>query len=80
MRADSQLLLNSQVHFAGYKVPHPLEARFVMSVQTDGTITPWQAMNQACAEVIGVLGRIRDVVSAETRTFRSLQDNAYEEF
>jgi DNA-directed RNA polymerase II subunit RPB11 len=36
----SQLLLNESVIFAGYKVPHPLEPKFILKIQTDGSETP----------------------------------------
>ena len=47
-----------QVLFAGYKVPHPLHPHFLIKVQTDGTMTPEVALEQACAKLIGTLSSL----------------------
>jgi DNA-directed RNA polymerase II subunit RPB11 len=54
----SQLLSMPQVLFAGYKVPHPLHPYFLVKVQTDGTITPAAALEQACTKLIGTLSSL----------------------
>ena len=54
----SQLLSMPQVLFAGYKVPHPLHPYFLVKVQTDGTITPAAALEQACTKLIGTLSSV----------------------
>lgn len=43
----AQLLTNTQVLFAGYKVPHPLEPYFELRIQTDGTVSPEAAAQKA---------------------------------
>ena len=48
----SYLLENKSVIFAGYKVPHPLEPHFVLKVQTNGSVSPTDALRQACNNVI----------------------------
>jgi DNA-directed RNA polymerase II subunit RPB11 len=48
----------SQVLFAGYKVPHPLHPYFLIKIQTDGTITPVVALEQACTKLIGTLNQL----------------------
>jgi len=53
-----QLLSMPQVLFAGYKVPHPLHPYFLVKVQTDGTITPAAALEQACTKLIGTLSSL----------------------
>jgi len=53
-----QLLAMPQVLFAGYKVPHPLHPYFLVKVQTDGTITPTAALEQACTKLIGTLSSL----------------------
>ncbi|KAI0000172.1 RBP11-like subunits of RNA polymerase [Russula compacta] len=53
-----QLLSMPQVLFAGYKVPHPLHPYFLVKVQTDGTITPTAALEQACTKLIGTLSSL----------------------
>jgi len=54
----SQLLSMPQVLFAGYKVPHPLHPYFLVKIQTDGTITPTAALDQACTKLIGTLASL----------------------
>lgn len=54
----SQLLAMPQVLFAGYKVPHPLHPYFLVKIQTDGTITPTAALEQACTKLIGTLSSL----------------------
>ncbi|KAI2057454.1 DNA-directed RNA polymerase II core subunit [Ophidiomyces ophidiicola] len=71
----SQLLKSQHVQFAGYKVPHPLVHKFMLRVQTDGTITPKDAVLAACHELVKDLGTLsreftkefvlRKMVSAE---------------
>lgn len=51
----SQLLLDKSVIFAGYKVPHPLEPYFLLKVQTNGTVSPSQALKNACIAVIATV-------------------------
>ncbi|EPQ52101.1 RBP11-like subunits of RNA polymerase [Gloeophyllum trabeum ATCC 11539] len=51
----SQLLATPSVLFAGYKVPHPLQPYFILKIQTDGTITPADVLQQACSKLIGTL-------------------------
>ena len=47
-----------QVLFAGYKVPHPLHPYFLVKIQTDGTIIPTAALEQACTKLIGTLASL----------------------
>ncbi|KAI9818214.1 MAG: DNA-directed RNA polymerase II core subunit [Pycnora praestabilis] len=56
----SRLLTSPHVTFAGYKVPHPLFSNFELRVQTDGEMTPKDALVQACRDIVqdlGALGR-----------------------
>ena len=41
------LLRQKGVYVAGYRIPHPLETNMTLSVSTNGTITPHQALNQS---------------------------------
>ncbi|KAL8694961.1 MAG: hypothetical protein Q9224_003474 [Gallowayella concinna] len=52
----SRLLQNPHVHFSGYKVPHPLFSNFELRVQTDGSITPRQALLACCKDLVNDLG------------------------
>jgi DNA-directed RNA polymerase II subunit RPB11 len=58
LHVSSQLLTMPQVVFAGYKVPHPLHPYFLVKIQTDGTITPTAALEQACTKLIGTLSSL----------------------
>jgi DNA-directed RNA polymerase II subunit RPB11 len=40
------------VLFAGYKVPHPLHPYFLLKVQTDGSLSPRQAVEEASLKLI----------------------------
>ena len=62
-----KLLHHPNVTFAAYKVPHPLFAKFELRVQTDGEVTPKEALKSACRELIG-----------EIHTFRTRFKAAYE--
>ncbi|KAL6243803.1 DNA-directed RNA polymerase II core subunit [Rhinocladiella similis] len=48
----AKLLENSHVTFAAYKVPHPLFANFELRIQTDGEITPKEALIASSKEII----------------------------
>ncbi|KAF7718386.1 Uncharacterized protein PECH_001017 [Penicillium ucsense] len=52
----SRLLKTAHVTFAAYKVPHPLTPNFILRVQTDGTVTPRDAVINACEALIKDLG------------------------
>ena len=47
------------VIFCGYRVPHPLEPRTVIKVQTDGSLTPVQALKAGSERVISQVGSVR---------------------
>ncbi|GAA6062501.1 hypothetical protein JCM10212_006350 [Sporobolomyces blumeae] len=75
----SQLLLLSYVSFAGYKVPHPLESRVVIKVQTDGSHTPIQAVQAAIAALMLLLGKAKSAFQQELIKVKALDgaDDAY---
>jgi DNA-directed RNA polymerase II subunit RPB11 len=54
-----QLLQDDKVRFAGYKAPHPLEHRIQVRIQTNGQITPHQALTDSLTNL--------------TKTFKTLQ-------
>lgn len=68
----SQLLQMEHVLFAGYKVPHPLEPRFLIKIQTDSESTPIQAVQEACRDLIQLLAKIRDELQKEFDTAKSM--------
>lgn len=47
------------VLFCGYKVPHPLEPRVLVKIQTDGSISPSEALQQACTKLIVQIGSLK---------------------
>ncbi|GAA6015291.1 hypothetical protein JCM10207_008938 [Rhodosporidiobolus poonsookiae] len=69
----SQLLLQSYVLFAGYKVPHPLESRVVLKVQTDGSKTPIVAVQEAMNALVLTLGKIKQQFQQEVIKVRALE-------
>lgn len=47
------------VLFCGYKVPHPLEPRVLVKIQTDGSVSPSEALQQACTKLIVSIGSLK---------------------
>ncbi|KAJ5975280.1 hypothetical protein N7481_008987 [Penicillium waksmanii] len=52
----TRLLKTSHVIFSAYRVPHPLTPNFQLRVQTDGEVTPRDAVINACQALIKDLG------------------------
>ncbi|CAO1629930.1 unnamed protein product [Parajaminaea phylloscopi] len=55
------------VIFCGYKVPHPLEPRTLLKIQTDGRLTPLQALRTGCERVIAQINQIRTSFQTEVQ-------------
>jgi len=51
----NQLLKDPKVLFAGYKLPHPLEHKFVIRIQTTSDYTPQDALTNAITDLISEL-------------------------
>lgn len=51
----SQLLKDPNVLFAGYKVPHPLEHKFVIRIQTTSDYSPHEALMNAITDLLSEL-------------------------
>ncbi|UPX17712.1 DNA-directed RNA polymerase II core subunit [Ascochyta rabiei] len=49
---SQRLLKYDHIVFSAYKVPHPLFATFELRVQTDGTITPKEAIIRCCKDIV----------------------------
>lgn len=64
----SQLLRDPQVLFAGYKMPHPLEHKFVLRVQTTPDYSPQEALSNAITDLIS------EISCLETRFRESLRE------
>ncbi|RMY04831.1 hypothetical protein D0868_06744 [Hortaea werneckii] len=54
----AKLVKSPHVIFAAYQVPHPLFAVFNMRVQTDGELSPRDAVVQACKDLVGELEKL----------------------
>jgi DNA-directed RNA polymerase II subunit RPB11 len=59
-----QLHADKHVLFAGYRIPHPLETRMLVRVQTTGVKTPVQAVEHALedlrSEVQSMMGQFHE--------------------
>ncbi|KAK9830372.1 hypothetical protein WJX72_011365 [[Myrmecia] bisecta] len=55
-----QLHRDKHVMFSGYKIPHPLEYRMLIKVQTDGSKTPIEAADGALKDLQDELNDIRE--------------------
>ncbi|KAI0997487.1 hypothetical protein K3495_g10699 [Podosphaera aphanis] len=51
----AQLLKDPHILFAGYKIPHPLFATFELRVQTDGKVSPKDAVVGCCKALVNDL-------------------------
>ncbi|KAL1140076.1 hypothetical protein AAG570_000008 [Ranatra chinensis] len=56
----NQLLKDPDVLFAGYKVPHPLEHKFVIRIQTTARYTPHEALIGAITDLISEISLIEE--------------------
>ena len=61
------------VTFAGYKAPHPLEPKFELRVGTDGTVTPKEALIQACEQVMRDLAVVSQEFTKEMTLYKISQ-------
>lgn len=57
--ASSAVLSVPGVLFCGYKVPHPLEPRTLLKIQTNGDLTPIQALRTGCERIIAQINHVR---------------------
>ena len=55
-----QLLKDSRVLFAGYKMPHPMEHNFRLRIQTKGECSPQDALNDAINALILEVNKMED--------------------
>lgn len=75
----SKLLSSDHVVFAAYRVQHPLFPEFELRVQTDGQITPKEALTAACKDLILELGALKTNFKREydLRKMVSQDQNGY---
>lgn len=62
---SQRLLQYPYVLFAGYKVPHPLFAKFELRVTTDGSKTPREAVIKCCEDVVSDLSTLNNSFTTE---------------
>jgi DNA-directed RNA polymerase II subunit RPB11 len=51
---------DSNVVFAGMKIPHPLEYRMLIRIRTNGSVSPQDAYNKACEKLQSQLANMKD--------------------
>jgi len=56
----AQLLKDPQVIFAGYRVPHPLEHKFVLRVQTTSDYSPHEAFTNALTDLMSEVSLLEE--------------------
>ncbi|KAN0065414.1 DNA-directed RNA polymerase II core subunit [Thecaphora frezii] len=61
------VLANPAILFCGYRVPHPLEPKVLVKIQTDGSITPTDALKQGCTKLIAQIGGLKQAWRTEVQ-------------
>lgn len=56
----SQLLKDPRILFAGYKIPHPLEHKFVLRIQTTPDYTPQEAFTSAITDLMSEISLLEE--------------------
>ena len=59
----SELRKVQGVLHSGYRIPHPLSNEAVVYVQTDGSISPKQAVKMASDKLVGALSELMNLVN-----------------
>lgn len=67
-----QLHRDNRVNFAGYKVPHPLEYRMLIKVQTNGECEPKAAMQDTLQDLSNEFGELATSFAAETSRLKQM--------
>lgn len=60
MNKCRQLLKDPSVLFAGYKIPHPLEHKFVLRIQTTPDYSPQEAFMNAITDLISEVSLLEE--------------------
>ncbi|GAV02227.1 hypothetical protein RvY_12820 [Ramazzottius varieornatus] len=66
----AQLIKDPNVVFAGYKVPHPLENKFILRIQTTADYAPHEALNNAITDLLSELAYAEEQFNDEFRNFK----------
>jgi len=75
-----KLTRSPHVLFAAYQVPHPLFAVFKLRVQTNGEVTPKQAVVQACNDLVKELQTLDQEFTKEWELKKISQESGGERF
>jgi DNA-directed RNA polymerase II subunit RPB11 len=71
-----QLLQDRQVRFAGYIQPHPLEHHIIVKVQTNGEVSPIDAVSAAVEDLTSELDNLKDRFQEGALRCRHEQDSS----
>uniref|UniRef100_A0A914VSG0 Probable DNA-directed RNA polymerase II subunit RPB11 n=1 Tax=Plectus sambesii TaxID=2011161 RepID=A0A914VSG0_9BILA len=69
-----QLLKDPQVLFAGYKVPHPLEHKFLLRIQTTADTTPADALTSAITDLMAEFSLLEERFREAVKERRDMVD------
>lgn len=61
--------------FAGYKVPHPLEHKFVIRIQTTSDYTPHEAFMHAITDLIAELSLFEERFKVRIHAAKEIKDD-----
>lgn len=70
----AQLLHNPMVRFAGYKVPHPLEPRVELNIQTTEETTPVKALEEAIQQLQYTANNILTQFNQEVANYQEARE------
>jgi DNA-directed RNA polymerase II subunit RPB11 len=71
-----QLHRDNNVLFAGYKMPHPLEHKFVLKIQTTAHTTPSAVLDQCLQDLEKEFTQLEDRTRAQLSDFHRSQSMA----
>lgn len=54
------MLKDPRILFAGYKIPHPLEHKFVLRIQTTPDYTPQEAFTSAITDLMSEISLLEE--------------------
>lgn len=72
-----QLLADENVIFAGYKLPHPLESRIIVSIRTNDNSTPIDAFHQALQRLEKISADLHSQMVNAIEHFRREQESTF---
>lgn len=76
----SQVLKDPTVLFAGYKLPHPLEHKFVLRIQTNGDCSSHEVLSNAITDLIAELSLFEERFRVKfSQPFQLLRMYTYQE-